>query len=70
MAKDSDLSRCSRIDQDMDALKTFVADYGKGPTKPKQLEWIDNVLRVKLDKWAACKTWAFFSAGAHATSCP
>jgi hypothetical protein len=68
MAKDSDLSRCSRIDQDMDALKTFVADYGKGSTKPKQLEWIDNVLRVKLDKWAACKTWAFFSAGAHATS--
>ena len=68
MAKDSDLSECEKIYIRLAALKAFVMKHGSASkTKPKALKWIDEVLTVRVMMWAACMTWAFFSAGSHAT---
>ena len=67
LAKQGDAEIC-----DMNAAFCEMMDYisanGKGKTKEKVLKWVQDVLFAKGDMWVASKTWATFSAGAHATS--
>jgi hypothetical protein len=68
LAKDSDCQELRNAASRVDALRSYIDNHGKGPTKPNVLKWFDDVLVKRITKWAACHTWSAFSAGAHATS--
>ena len=48
-------------------LRHKIAQNGSGKTKQTALAWFDDVLMSRIEKWAGCFTWQYFSAGVHAT---
>ena len=68
IVQDSDESVRPVIFGRLKVLRTFVETHGRGKTKADALAWMDNILKARLDKWAGCFTWWFFSTGSHATS--
>ena len=70
IAKCTDFSHQDSLEQEFDDMVSFVRQHARGQpaTIAKALEWMEKFLKRNLAKWAACYTWFYFSAGAHATS--
>ena len=49
-------------------IREYVSKEGKGASKAKALEWLDNTLEPKLPRFAASYTWQHFTSGAHTTA--
>jgi hypothetical protein len=67
VGKDYDEHQRQSLDDRLAAMRAYIVANGKGNSKDAALAWYDNVLIAKVEKWAACLTWRYFSAGAHAT---
>ena len=68
LGKDSDDFVCSEVDIRIAEIRQYISANGSGKSKASALKWLDSVLATRIQKWAACFTWAFFTAGAHASS--
>ena len=67
MCKNTEYEMIKSMNRSKDLLLETVQKKGKGPSKDKAVEWLNDVLFARITKWAGAYTAMCFTANTHTT---